>query len=161
MGVTTKREGGGRPPKFNEARRPITVTLPERTLNQLAAISPDRAKAIVKLADTSVGNAATRQKAVDVVEIAPGKAIILVGPSASLQSIAWLRMVEVAPMRYLLVVPPGTAVESLEIAIMDLIEGLPLSEACERPVLEELRHVISHHRRRDGVSKAELLFVNI
>ncbi len=152
---------GGRPPKFPEASRPITVTLPERTLQQLAAINPDRAKAIASLAEATSGNVTMPNKGVDIVEIAPGKAIILVGPSTALLSIPWLRLVEVAPHRFLLVVPSGKAVESLEVALMDLIEGLPESKQNERIMLEELRHVISHHRRHNGVSRAEMLFINI
>jgi hypothetical protein len=161
MNTLINKSKGGRPPKFAEASRPITVTLPERTLRQLTAINPDRAKAIASLAESASSNAEAPAKAVDIVEIASGKAIILVGPSTALHSIHWLRLIEVAPHRFLLVVPSGKAIESLEVALMDLIEGLPKSKENERSMLEELRNVISHHRRHDGVSRAEMLFVNI
>jgi hypothetical protein len=34
-----KKHAGGRPPKYSEARRPITVTLPERILRNLQSRS--------------------------------------------------------------------------------------------------------------------------
>lgn len=114
---------GGRSPKSDEARRPVTVTLPERTLQQLAAIDPDRARAIVKLADMATGGGNGPMKPVEVVKIAPDRAIILVGPSRALKRIRGLRLVEVAPARFLLTVPSGTPVESFEISLMDLIES--------------------------------------
>jgi hypothetical protein len=43
----------GRRPKFRGPRRPVTVTLPERTLATLAAIDADRARAIVKVTETA------------------------------------------------------------------------------------------------------------
>src|SRR5262245_21906986 len=95
----------GRPPKFSESRRPVTVTLPESTLARLTAINPDRARAIVKAVGTAVAVSGKHQKQVEVVEVSPGVGIILVGPSRYLKRIKWLRLVEVAPMRYLLTIP--------------------------------------------------------
>ena len=44
-----KKNGGGRPPKFDEPSRPITLTLPESTLEGLRQIDADRGQAVVKL----------------------------------------------------------------------------------------------------------------
>jgi hypothetical protein len=159
---STKKENiNGRPPKFKEPSRPITVTLPERTLQKLTTINIDRAQAIVKCVEIAAGNEPTRQKPVEVVEVASGKAIILVGPNNSLKKIRWLRLVEVAPARYLLTIPTGTPIESLEVAILDIIENLSDKEEKERPLLESLRQLISRLRRNETVSKSELLFVSI
>jgi hypothetical protein len=158
---TAKKNAGGRPRKFAEPSHPITVTLPENTLAKLSALDPDRAKAIVKCADMAAGGNRTGQEPINVVEVAPGKAIILVGPSNSLKRIKWLRMVQVAPFRYLLTIPTGTPVESLEVAILDTLENLSGEEATERPLLESLKHLISHQRRKATISKNELLFIDI
>lgn len=158
--VNTIKSSGGRPKKFKEVSRPVTVTLPERTLRQLRRIGEDRARAIVKVVDIVAGSATHPMKPVEVIEIAPGKAMIVVGPSRSLRKIAWLHMVEIAPTRYLLVVPTGTPVESLEVAILDLIENLSEEDIEERELLNELRHCIAHPRRRKMVSKGELLFID-
>lgn len=155
-----KTSPGGRPRKFDEPSRPVTVTLPERTLRRLSAIDEDRARAIVKAADVAVAGDSAASKGVEIVEVEPGAAIILVGPSRSLRRIPFLRPVEVAPARYLLTIPSGTPVESLEIALLDVIEGLPAGDEDERALLEELSSQIRGFRRGQKMSKAEMLLVD-
>ena len=150
----------GRPPKFEESHRPVTVTLPESTLARLAAINPDRAQAIVKAVGTKAPLDAKHQKQVELVEVAPGVGIILVGPSRYLKRIKWLRLVEIAPMRYLLTIPVGTPVDSLELAVVDLLEKLESLDEWERSVLEQLRDLMRTLRLGDKVYKAELLFID-
>jgi len=156
----SEKHPGGRPPKFREPRRAVTVTLPERTLRQLAAVDLDRARAIVKVTDAVVQKDLPAGKLVEVVEIEPGTGVILVGPSSCLRRIPWLKMVEVAPARYLLVIPSGTPIDSLEVAVMDLLEDLPAAEERERVILAELEQRIRQLRRSKKVSKAELLFID-
>jgi hypothetical protein len=150
----------GRPPKFSESRRPVTVTLPESILARLAAINPDRAQAIVKAVGTAVPLDAKHQKQVEVVEVTPGVGIILVGPSRYLKRIKWLRLVEIAPMRYLLTIPSGTAVDSLELAVVDLLENVKSLDEWERSILEQLRDLMRSLRVGDKLYKAELLFID-
>jgi hypothetical protein len=157
-----ERNKGGRPPKFREPRRPVTLTLPERTLRLLATVDQDRARAIVKLTDAALAPADTPQsKLVDVVEVMPGVGIILVSASRCLRQIPWLRLIEVAPARFLLSVPSGTPVESLEIALDDLREVIPADDTRERTILEGLHALIRRLRRGRSVSKEEILFVDI
>lgn len=152
---------GGRPPKFREPRRPITMTLPERTLRLLSAVDKDRARAVVKVTDAALSPTDTPNgKLVQVVEVMPGVGIILVGASRSLRQIPWLRLVEVAPARFLLSIPSGTPVESLEIALHDLLEAVPPVDTRERAILEGLHALIRTLRRGRNVSKAEMLFVD-
>jgi hypothetical protein len=150
---------GGRPKKFNEACRPVTVTLPERTLLLLESVSPDRAKAIAKLVDTALGGPGSPQKPVELLEVAPGKSVIFVAHSPHLESIPWLRLVEIAPARHLISLVPGTSIEKLEVAIGDLLEGIPESETIERELLETLRQKIRAPRRSQQIVKEEILFV--
>jgi hypothetical protein len=155
-GATIKK---GRPPKFQEPRRPITVTLPENTLAQLAAIDPDRAKAIVKATKVAMPLDKKRHKPVELVEVFPGQSIIVIGPSRYLKKIKWLRLVELAPLRFLLTIPSGTAVDSLELAVIDLLQNLKRHEDWERSVLEALRDLMRNLRVENKLFKAELLFV--
>jgi hypothetical protein len=156
-----ERNRGGRPPKFREPRRPITVTLPERTLRLLAAVDKDRARAVVKVTDAALAPTdGPQSQLVDVVEVMPGIGIILVGPSRCLRQIPWLRLVEVAPGRFLLTIPSGTPVDSLEIALHDLLETVPPADARERVILEGLHALMRRLRRGRSVSKAEMLFVD-
>jgi hypothetical protein len=138
----------------------VTVTLPEDTLAQLASIDPDRARAIVKLADAAIPLAPERQKPLDLVDVAPGLAIVIVGPSRLLRTITWLRLVEIAPLRFLLSIPVGTSIDSLELAIIELLDEAPLHDEWERSLLEQLRDLMRKVRRRGDFSKAEILFVD-
>lgn len=156
-----KRRSSGRPPKFEEARRPITVTLPERTLQELALIHADRARAIVKATTAVLGVKAGKRPLVEVVEAYPGQALIIIGPSKRLKEIGFLRLVEIAPSRFLLVLSGGTAIESLELAVGDLLEHLASEDTHERELLTELQKVMRHRRRQQGVTKAEILLIRI
>jgi hypothetical protein len=150
----------GRPPKFRGPRRPITMTLPESTLERLESIDMDRARAIVKLTDAAMPLDSTAQKKIDIVEVAPGLGIIIVGPSRLLQKVHGLRLVEVAPMRFLLTIPPGTSVDSFELAIMDLLEDGESKEDWEISTLTQLRDLIRALRREGKLMKAEMLFID-
>jgi hypothetical protein len=151
----------GRPPKFDEERSPITVTLPQRILQKLETIDLDRAKAIVKCVDTMIYQTWPDEKKVEVVEISKGTGVIVVGPSQSLKSIPWLKLIEIAPFRYLLAFPTGTAIDSLEIAIIDLIENLPENDIAEKALLVDLCQKISYNRRKEGHTKGEILYISI
>jgi hypothetical protein len=155
----TKRPTG-RPPKFPEPSRPITVTQPARTQGQIASVDRDRARAIVKVTDAVVRRDLPANRLVEVVEIEPGIGVIIVAPSRRLRDIPWLKLVEVAPARYLLVVPTGTPVDSLEVALLDALDDAAESETAERVLLTELQAVIRRLRRGRKVSKAEILIVD-
>jgi hypothetical protein len=137
----------------------VTVTLPERVLLLLASVSPDRAKAITKVADTALGGAGSPRRPVELVEVSPGKSAILVAYSTHLDGIPWLRLVEIAPARHLISLLPGTSIEKLEVAISDLLDLLPESEQNERELLETLLQNIRTPRRSQKIVKEEILFV--
>ena len=156
-----KKSAVGRPPKFSEPRRPVTVTLPERTLSQLAAISADSARAIVKVTDAVAGGDQRRFHPVELVEMAPGKSLIVVGPSQALNSISFLKLIEIAPARYLLTIPPGMAVESLEVVLRDMLNDPNIHhDKREHAILLELMNLIGQQRRTKRMSKAEILIIN-
>jgi hypothetical protein len=152
---------GGRPRKFSESSRPITVTLPERTLNLLTSIDSDRARAVVKATDWAIQAGEDKiNPPVQIVEVQKGKGVIIVGPSQHLRLIPFLQLVEIAPARFLLIIPPGTSMETLEVAVTDLIEELPESEEYEHTLLGELSRCLTVQRRRNKVSKGELLLID-
>jgi hypothetical protein len=153
------RQPGGRPRKFTEPSRPVTVTLPERTLDQLRTVDADRALAIVKAVDAVTGGTGKNVLTVDVVEVAPGISVIVIPPTRSLRSIPWLKTIEVAPARHLITIEPGVPIEKIEVAIIDLIEVAKSDVPEEVPTLEALREKMGSLRRRERISKAEILFV--
>jgi hypothetical protein len=152
---------GGRPRKFAEPSRPITVTLPDRTLDLLQAVDADRAKAITKLADTAVHGEASDRAVVRLVEIERGMAVILVAPSKRLREIPWLRLAEIAPLQYLLSIPSGTPPERLELALIDLLDNLGEDEDYERQLLDELRRHIGNLRRERRMFQSEIILVSM
>jgi hypothetical protein len=155
-----KKNAGGRPPKYSEASKPITVTLPERILQDLHSMNPDRSRAIVKCVEALKAKGDSSFKPVELIKIGPGKALILVGQSSSLRQIKWLRLIEIAPFRYLLALPPRTAIESLEVTIQDIFRDLDPNSS-ENLLLQQLLDVISHRRRVKSISKVELLLVDV
>ena len=150
----------GRPPKFREPRRPVTMTLPKRILDQLAKIDPDRTRAVVKITEAVVGANKEHFKPVELVEVAPGKSLLVVGPSKLLRESPLLKMIEIAPARYLLTVPSGTSIEALEVALRDAIHNTESEKnGLEDRILHELLELISHQRRSRCLSKAEILII--
>ena len=122
------------------------MTLPESTLARLASIDPDRARAIAKVTDAAMPPNGKREKQIELVEATPGLAIIIVGPSQLLQKIKWLRLVEVAPMRFLLSIPLGTSIDSLELAIIELLEDAKPYDDWEHSLLSHLRDLLRRLR---------------
>lgn len=147
----------GRPRKFREPSGPITVTLPERTLDQLRRIDEDRARAIVKAVDALAGQSPEGA----IIEVAPATGVMVVPANRSLRTIPWLKIIEIAPSRFLIAIPPGTPVEKVEVALMDLLEETRLSTPDEVPMLEALRDTIGQLRRGNRISKAEILFIDV
>jgi hypothetical protein len=161
MPSKVKANCGGRPPKFHEPRHPVTMTLPERILDQLAEIDPDRACAVVKVTEAVMGTGKGRFKPVELVEMAPGKCLIVVGPSKALKRIPWLRMIEITRARYLLTIPSGTPIEALEVALRDLFNNPELrKDEHEIAILNELLNLIGQQRRTRRLSKAEVLIID-
>jgi hypothetical protein len=154
---------GGRPRKFSESSRPVTLTLPERTLSQLESLDSDRARAIVKATDAALRSGPGKESdaKVEVVKVDGQKGIILVGPSRYLKKIPFLNLIEIAPTRFLLVIPTGTSIESLEVAVMELVQEIPEQDQYELSLLKELSRCLAHQRRNKNVSKAELLLVDV
>jgi len=161
MQSRSKKNSGGRPPKFLEPRHPVTMTLPERILELLAEIDPDRTCAVVKVTEAVVGTGKGHFKPVELVEMAPGKSLIVVGPSKVLRKIPWLKLIEIARTRYLLTIPSGTSIEALEVALGDLSRNPELQKnEHENAVLHELLNLIGHQRRAQRLSKAEILIID-
>lgn len=151
----------GRPSKFSEPSRPVTVTLPERVLNKLQRLNSDRGLAIAKAVDTLVPESGQQQPPLEIVPISDGQGMIIIGYSKVLSQVSGVQLVEISPSRYLISMQPGGSVDSFELALMDLIDHLPPGEVAEAALLQALREVLMNMRRRQGVTKAEILLVPI
>lgn len=150
----------GRPPKFLEPSSTLTITLPDRILQELETIESDRAKAIVKCVEAVISELPDRAKGFEIVDIAEDHGLLILGPSAALRTIPWLQMVEIKPARFLISVPAGTGIAELEVAILDLLEALPEEQVQEKAMLTELRHQLALARRQNLMSSREILLVS-
>jgi hypothetical protein len=153
-----KKRSGGRPRKFAEPSRPITLTLPENTLRELQTIHPDTGHAIVQLASSALRNGGQDRPLVEILKTSADMGIIVVGPSRALSQISFVHLVEVAPARYLLALDFGHDFKSLEIAINDVLEDLPHSDKRDRELMMQLRQHIKHLRKSESMRRAEILF---
>ena len=152
---------GGRPAKFDEPSRPVTITLPDRILDRLMEIDGDRAKAVVKAVETALAGGPRGPKAEPVGElrVAKDESLLVVARSRLLASIPWLTMVEIAPGRHLLSLRDGVPIEKLEVTLGDLLDSSPDASEAERNVLRTLLTRIRTPRRNQAVRKEEILVV--
>ena len=154
-----RKNGSGRPPKFSEASRPITLTLPESTLRDLQLVHPDRGHAIVKLAQRASRGNRSKRPLVEIVKMGVDVGLIIVGQSKVLLQIPFVRLVEVAPARYLLALDSGNDFHTLEIAINDLLDEVPKQERGERELITQLLKHIKEVRKAKRVRMAEILLI--
>lgn len=156
-----KKNTGGRPPKFEEPSRPITVTLPESTLEGLRQIDPDRGQAIVKLTQNLLSEGRSAPPLVEVVKMAAKTGLLIIGPCEALRRIPFIHLVEVAPARYLIALESGNDFKTLEIAIHDVLEDIPDENNRERQLILLLLENIRRLRKADRMSMAEILLVSL
>lgn len=159
--MSKKKHAGGRPRKFSEASRPVTVTLPARILKMLAAVDHARARAIARVTELALRDHQPPRSAVEVARVAPGIGMLVVPPSAALRAIPFVQLVEVAPSRYLITIPTGTPTSEIELALQDKLEELAEGNAREREIVAELLTQLRRYRKSAAVSKAEVLFVGL
>lgn len=157
----SKKNRGGRPRKFKEASYPITITLPERVINIVDAIGPDRARALARAVDHLSEATPHNEPLVKVVEVAKGVGIIVVAPSVMLRKIRGLRLIEVAPARYLMTLLDGLTPVELEIAVADLLSDGLQNDDRERQLLTALHQYLRRLRQSAQISRAEMLFVSL
>jgi hypothetical protein len=147
-------------PKTEDPKRVITIALPEKTLSMLEAYDQDLARAIVKATDRANQLSFPKGSSYEIVKVAPHKSVFIVGSNTQLSNIQWLKLVEVAPGRNLITIPSGTSLESLEVAILELIENTPSDELMDHALLKEFCKYIGRLRRNNKVSTVEILIVD-
>ncbi len=157
---TAKSSRGGRPRKFSEPSRPITVTLPDRTLRQLTQINNDRAKAIAKAVSMAVTELDTTSSAAEIIKTGSGVGLVMVGPSRYLKDVSGLRMVEIMPNRHLLTITSGTSPTSVEVELLDIIERVPPHDFAEIGLLTKLAGILRSTRQSSRIKKEEVLLVD-
>jgi hypothetical protein len=147
---------GGRPPKFDEPSRPVTVTLPLRVLERLREIDGDRALAIVQAVDAFLGGPLAPVRELPVND---GEALIAISDNRLLRIIPWLSLVKVAPNTHLLSLKSGVPVEKLEVTIGDLIDISADATPAELDLLRQLLERLRTPRRNSTVRSESILVI--
>lgn len=156
-----RKSNSGRPPKYSGPSRPVTVTLPDSTLEALRRIDEDRGLAIVKAAEWAQGDYSDSNAPVEIVQMAPGKGLLVVGATVALKRIPFLHLIEIGPDRHLLALDRGNDFRSLEIAVRDLFDDVPEGQTYERELLKSLLVHIRDLRKAEKVTMAEILLVSM
>ena len=154
-----KSSKGGRPSKFNEPSRPVTLTLPDRILERLADIDTDRARAIVKAVDAVLGGGAPDACVVSELRVNGEEALLTVADSQLLRSIPWLTMIEIAPGRHLLSLKDQASIEKLEVTLGDILDAHPQAKPAERRTLQRLLECLRTPRRNRAIRTEDILVV--
>lgn len=154
---------GGRPPKFADPSRPVTVTLPLRVLDRLGEIDSDRAKAIVAAVDAFAGGGAAaaggEDSPVRELPVNRNETLLSVADNRFLRSIPWLTLVPIAPGRHLLSLRQAIPIEKLEVTIGDLIDTASDATDAELSLLRQLLERLRTPRRNRAVRSESILVI--
>lgn len=156
------RNKGGRPAKFGEPSRPVTVTLPLRILDALGTIDTDRAKAIVKSVEAVLCPSPSDSPApAPILElpINDEESLLSVSDSRLLRRIPWLTLIEVAPGRHLISLKAGTPLEKLEVTLGDILDAPGDATPAETDFIAQLLDCLRTPRRNRALRHEAILII--
>ncbi len=137
----------GRPRKFAEPSRPITLTLPEHVIDALEAIDADLSRAVVRLARSKVA----RRPHPPAELIAFGRrAVIAVNPTKTLEQRTGVVLVPLGDGRALICFDESMTPARLELTIQDALDDHDLPDEDGR-IFEGIRDVLKEARRSSAV----------
>lgn len=151
---------GGRPVKFAEPSRPVTVTLPLRILDGLAGIDADRAKAIVKVVEAAIGKKDAPHPPVYELPIGQEESLLAIADNRFLRRIPWISLLELAPGRHLVSLKSGVSLEKLEVTLGDILDAPGDATPAELALLRQLRDRIRTPRRNQTVRPEAILIIH-
>src|SRR5262245_36113039 len=118
----------GRPRKFTEPSRAVTLPLPEGIIATLSAIDRDLSRAVVRIAQPQMGK---RPSAPAELAVFGGRAVIIVHPCRALEERTGIVLVPLSDGRALISFDKSTSVARLELRLRDALEDddLPREDA--------------------------------
>ena len=129
------RKRRGRPLKFGRPAQLLALTLPHDVVGALRHIHPDPAWAIVslyeRLARTERRLRPARQAAVELAQLSPHSALIVVDPR-TIRSVPGMSVVPVAAGRAFLAFQEGRGLADLELAVLDRLQAPKTSTPLRR-----------------------------
>jgi hypothetical protein len=137
----------GRPRKFAQPSRAVTLTLPEQVIETLEQIDPDLSLAVVRLAQAD-GAKRTHPPA-ELVSFGR-RAVIAVNPTRTLEQRTGVVLVPLADGRALISFDETMTPARLELTIQDALDEHDLPEH-DGEVFESIRDVLKEARRSSSV----------
>ena len=141
------RRPRGRPRKFDEPTRVVTLTLPESVIAGLSRIHADLGRAVAGL----VGAEAPAPRRAAELIVFGNRAVISVRPSPSLERRIGVELVPMPDGRALISFDTPHSVAELELSIQDALDDRELA-ADDRHVFEAIREILRDARRSKDVS---------
>jgi hypothetical protein len=145
------RRSRGRPRKFADASRAVTLTLPDSVIATLRGIHHDLSQAIVRL--TQRNRSRTRRKGADLMVFGK-RAVITIRPTPSLEMHAGVQLVPLPDGRALISFADPTSLAALQLSIADALDDADMP-AADRQVYEHLGRILRDARRSDRVTLAQ------
>jgi hypothetical protein len=142
------RRPRGRPRKYAEPSRTLTLTLPESVLSLLSAIHEDVSQAIVRL--TRGRKASGTRKAADLLVFGE-RAVITIRPTPSLELRAGVQLVPLPDGRALIALESPESLAALQLSINDALDDGNMSRR-DRAVYENLRDILREARLSNEVT---------
>lgn len=138
----------GRPRKFAQPSRPVTLTLPEEIIEALGGIDHDLSRAIVRLAQPE--RARRPHPPAELVEFGR-RAVIVVTPTRTLERRTGVVLVPLSDGRALISFDESMTPARLELAVQDALDEHDLPEE-DRRVFGSIRDLLRDARRASSVT---------
>ncbi|MFN7913950.1 MAG: hypothetical protein U0Q55_01325 [Vicinamibacterales bacterium] len=147
LSLTVPAPRRGRPRKFSQPSRPVTLTLPESVIETLGELDRDIGRAIVRLAQPDVPR--TPRPPAELVEFGR-RAVIVVTPTRTLEKRTGVVLVPLSDGRALISFDGSMTPARLELTIQDALDEHDLPEEDSR-IFESIRDLLREVRRSSTV----------
>ncbi len=138
----------GRPRKFLEPSRAVTLTLPKDVVSALAAIDTDLSRAVVRLAQPEL---AKRPHPAAELAVFGRRAVIVVNPTRTLEERTGVSLIPLSDGRALISFEQPTTIAQLELRLQDAVDDHRLPAEDQR-IFEAIADILRTARRSPDVA---------
>ncbi len=142
------RRPRGRPRKFDEPTRVVSLTLPQSAIDHLSQTHEDLGRAVVSLIDRTMS---PRKRPAAELVVFGNHAVISVQPTPSLEQRVGVELVPLPDGRALLSFDAPQTVADLELSISDALDD-PMLGSDDRAVFDSIRAILRDARQAPDVS---------
>jgi hypothetical protein len=142
------RRARGRPRKFAEPSRAVTLTLPEQIIAALSGIDPDLSRAVVRLAQADVAH---QPHAPAELASFGRSAVIVVNPTRTLEDRTGVTLIPLSDGRALISFDDAMTAARLELSVRDVLEDPALTPEDGR-IFSAIANILTTARRSRTVA---------